>query len=98
MLIDDERYNEVKAAIFSAVDADNQNTMNKQDLKDFVCLLLQGITGDNKETIGDLQERHKITFSLLDDVDGDVTDYELGKLLRDLFKEVIKDLQARLET
>ena len=36
----------------------------------------------------DLQERHKIVFSVLDDNEsGEITLDELGKFLRELFKE-----------
>ena len=66
--------------------------MDKEELRQFIASLLIGITGDSKENANDLLEKHKITFSLLDDIDGDVLPDDLMKLLRDLFKEVIKDL------
>ena len=41
----------------------------------------------------DLQERHKIVFSVLDDNEsGEITLDELGSFLRELFKEQIKEL------
>ena len=71
--------------------------MDKEECRQFIASFLIGITGDTKETAGDLLEKHKIVFSLLDDIEGDVLEDDLSKLLRDLFKEVIKDLQIKLE-
>ena len=79
------------------MDADNYGALEKEDLKLFIASLLIGITGE-KETAADLLERHKIVFSILDDIDGEVMPEELPKLCRDLFKEVIKDLQNKLES
>ena len=46
----------------------------------------------------DLGERHKIVFSVLDDNEsGEITLDELGKFLRELFKDQIKELQENVE-
>ena len=60
--------------------------------------LLKGIHSGDGEGSTDLQERHKIVFSVLDDNEsGEITLDELGKFLRELFKEQIKELQEGVE-
>ena len=50
--------------------------------------LLKGIHSGGDGEAADLQERHKIVFSVLDDNEsGEITLDELGKFLRELFKE-----------
>ena len=54
--------------------------------------LLKGVNDDSNE---DFEERHKLVFSVLDENEsGEITLDELGKFLRELFKEQIKELQA----
>ena len=54
--------------------------------------LLKGVNEDNND---DFEERHKLVFSVLDENEsGEITLDELGKFLRELFKEQIKELQS----
>jgi Ca2+-binding EF-hand superfamily protein len=54
--------------------------------------LLKGVNEDSGE---DFEERHKLVFSVLDENEsGEITLDELGKFLRELFKEQIKELQS----
>lgn len=55
-----------------------------------------GIHEDENEV--DQNERHKIVFGVLDENEsGEITLDELGKFLRELFKEQIKELQDAQE-
>ena len=57
----------------------------------FVKSLLVGIHEDENEF--DQNERHKMIFGVLDENEsGEITLDELGKFLRELFKEQIKEL------
>lgn len=61
-------------------------------MESFVKSLLVGIHEDENEV--DQNERHKIVFGVLDENEsGEITLDELGKFLRELFKEQIKELQ-----
>ncbi len=54
--------------------------------------LLKGVNDENSE---ESEERHKLVFSVLDENEsGEITLDELGKFLRELFKEQIKELQS----
>jgi Ca2+-binding EF-hand superfamily protein len=54
--------------------------------------LLKGVNEDSND---DFEERHKLVFSVLDENEsGEITLDELGKFLRELFKEQIKELQS----
>ena len=67
-------------------------------METFVKGLLKGIHSGENDAGNDLQERHKIVFSVLDDNEsGEITLDELGKFLRELFKEQIKELQEGVE-
>jgi len=58
--------------------------------------LLVGIHDDEDEQ--EQKERHKIVFGVLDENEsGEITLDELGKFLRELFKEQIKELQDAQE-
>ena len=59
---------------------------------------MKGIHSGEDDVGGDFNERHKIVFSVLDDNEsGEITLDELGKFLRELFKEQIKELQEGVE-
>ena len=66
--------------------------MEREEVESFVKSLLVGIHEDENEV--DQNERHKIVFGVLDENEsGEITLDELGKFLRELFKEQIKELQ-----
>ena len=59
--------------------------------------LLVGIHSEDEQAY-DTNERHRIVFSVLDENEsGEITLDELGKFLRELFKEQIKELQDAQE-
>ncbi len=65
--------------------------MEREEVESFVKSLLVGIHEDENEV--DQNERHKIVFGVLDENEsGEITLDELGKFLRELFKEQIKEL------
>jgi hypothetical protein len=58
-----------------------------REVESFVKSLLVGIAGNDEEEI-EQNERHKIVFGVLDENEsGEITLDELGKFLRELFKE-----------
>ncbi len=60
--------------------------MEREEVESFVKSLLVGIHEDENEV--DQNERHKIVFGVLDENEsGEITLDELGKFLRELFKE-----------
>jgi Ca2+-binding EF-hand superfamily protein len=66
--------------------------LEREEVESFVKSLLVGIHEDENEV--DQNERHKIVFGVLDENEsGEITLDELGKFLRELFKEQIKELQ-----
>ena len=74
-----------REGIFDAIDTDNSGTLERDEVESFVKGLLKGIHTDSSE---DFEERHKIVFSVLDENEsGEITLDELGKFLRELFKE-----------
>ena len=91
ILIDEEKFSEINKSIFDAIDTDNSGSLEKEEVETFVKGLLKGIhNGEGGEggNAQELQERHKIVFSVLDDNEsGEITLDELGKFLRELFKE-----------
>jgi len=65
--------------------------LDREEVESFVKSLLVGIHEDENEV--DRNERHKIVFGVLDENEsGEITLDELGKFLRELFKEQIKEL------
>jgi Ca2+-binding EF-hand superfamily protein len=65
--------------------------LEREEVESFVKSLLVGIHEDENEV--DQNERHKIVFGVLDENEsGEITLDELGKFLRELFKEQIKEL------
>ena len=98
-MIDEEKFSEINKSIFDAIDTDNSGSLEKEEVETVVKGLLKGInSGGDESAKQDSQERHKIVFSVLDDNEsGEITLDELGKFLRELFKEQIKELQEGVE-
>ena len=93
ILIDEDKFSEINMSIFDAIDTDNSGSLERDEVETFVKGLLKGIHSDEEDNRADLQERYKIVFSVLDDNEsGEITIEELGKFLRELFKDQIKQL------
>ncbi len=98
ILIDEEKFSEINKSIFDAIDTDNSGSLEKEEVETCVKGRLKGSHSGDGDGGADLQERHKIVFSVLDDNEsGEITLDELGKFLRELFKEQIKQLQEGVE-
>ena len=105
ILTDVERFAEINKSIFDAIDTDNSGTLEKEEVEDFMKDLLRGIENTQAE-IGHMDQnnnipvddRYRQVFQLLDENEsGEITLDELGKFLRELFKEQIKELQEDYE-
>ena len=95
ILTNEEKFAEINKSIFDAIDTDNSGTLEREEVESFVKSLLVGIHNDE---VYDYEERHRIVFSVLDENEsGEITLDELGKFLRELFKEQIKELQDAQE-
>ena len=97
ILTHEDKFAEINKSIFDAIDTDNSGTLEREEVESFVKSLLVGITNDEDEEY-DQNERHRIVFGVLDENEsGEITLDELGKFLRELFKEQIKELQDASE-
>merc|ERR1712156_548059 len=97
ILTHEDKFTEINKSIFDAIDTDNSGTLEREEVESFVKSLLVGITNDEDEEY-DQNERHRIVFGVLDENEsGEITLDELGKFLRELFKEQIKELQDASE-
>mmetsp|Transcript_13227 Transcript_13227/g.16807 ORF Transcript_13227/g.16807 Transcript_13227/m.16807 type:complete len:141 (+) Transcript_13227:64-486(+) len=97
ILTHEDKFAEINKSIFDAIDTDNSGTLEREEVESFVKSLLVGITNDDEEEY-DQNERHRIVFGVLDENEsGEITLDELGKFLRELFKEQIKELQDASE-
>ena len=97
ILTHEDKFAEINKSIFDAIDTDNSGTLEREEVESFVKSLLVGITNDEEEEY-DQNERHRIVFGVLDENEsGEITLDELGKFLRELFKEQIKELQDASE-
>lgn len=97
ILTHEERFAEINKSIFDAIDTDNSGTLEREEVETFVKSLLVGIHNDEDEEY-DQNERQRIVFGVLDENEsGEITLDELGKFLRELFKEQIKELQDAQE-
>ena len=87
ILTHEEKFAEINKSIFDAIDTDNSGTLEREEVESFVKSLLVG-SGSSDDEEFDHQERHKIVFGVLDENEsGEITLDELGKFLRELFKE-----------
>ena len=92
ILSHEEKFAEINKSIFDAIDTDNSGTLEREEVESFVKSLLVGIHNEEEEEY-DQNERHRIVFGVLDENEsGEITLDELGKFLRELFKEQIKEL------
>merc|ERR1711934_196950 len=92
ILIHEDKFAEINKSIFDAIDTDNSGTLEREEVESFVKSLLVGIHNEEEEEY-DQNERHRIVFGVLDENEsGEITLDELGKFLRELFKEQIKEL------
>ena len=97
ILIHEDKFAEINKSIFDAIDTDNSGTLEREEVESFVKSLLVGIHNEEEEEY-DQNERHRIVFGVLDENEsGEITLDELGKFLRELFKEQIKELQDASE-
>ena len=97
ILTHEDKFAEINKSIFDAIDTDNSGTLEREEVESFVKSLLVGIHNDEEEDY-DQNERHRIVFGVLDENEsGEITLDELGKFLRELFKEQIKELQDASE-
>ena len=97
ILTHEEKFSEINKSIFDAIDTDNSGTLERNEVHSFVESLLVGIQTEDEQAY-DTNERHRIVFSVLDENEsGEITLDELGKFLRELFKEQIKELQDAQE-
>ena len=97
ILTHEDKFAEINKSIFDAIDTDNSGTLEREEVESFVKSLLVGIHNDDDEEY-DQNERHRIVFGVLDENEsGEITLDELGKFLRELFKEQIKELQDASE-
>ena len=89
ILTNEEKFAEINKAIFDAIDTDNSGTLERDEVESFVKGLLRGVQADEAGAYGgDFEDRHRIVFALLDENEsGEITLDELGKFLRELFKE-----------
>ena len=96
ILTHEEKFAEINKSIFDAIDTDNSGTLEREEVESFVKSLLVGIHQEEEDY--DQNERHRIVFGVLDENEsGEITLDELGKFLRELFKEQIKELQDAQE-
>jgi Ca2+-binding EF-hand superfamily protein len=96
ILTQEEKFAEINKSIFDAIDTDNSGTLERDDVESFVKSLLVGVHTNEEDY--DAKERHRIVFGVLDENEsGEITLDELGKFLRELFKEQIKELQDSQE-
>lgn len=92
ILVDEAKFAEINKSIFDAIDTDNSGTLEKEEVESFVKGLLKGIHNDNE--IEGIENRHQIVFNVLDENEsGEITLDELGKFLRELFREQVKELK-----
>ena len=97
ILRQEDKFAEINKSIFDAIDTDNSGTLEREEVESFVKSLLVGIHNEEEEEY-DQNERHRIVFGVLDENEsGEITLDELGKFLRELFKEQIKELQDASE-
>ena len=97
ILTNEDKFSEINKSIFDAIDTDNSGTLERNEVHSFVESLLVGIHSEDEQAY-DTNERHRIVFSVLDENEsGEITLDELGKFLRELFKEQIKELQDAQE-
>lgn len=97
ILTHEEKFAEINKSIFDAIDTDNSGTLEREEVETFVKSLLVGIHNEDDEEY-DQNERQRIVFGVLDENEsGEITLDELGKFLRELFKEQIKELQDAQE-
>ena len=95
--VNERNSHSLNKSIFDAIDTDNSGTLEREEVESFVKSLLVGIHNDGEEEY-DQNERHRIVFGVLDENEsGEITLDELGKFLRELFKEQIKELQDASE-
>jgi hypothetical protein len=93
ILTDEERFSEINKSIFDAIDTDNSGTLEKDEVETFIKDLLRSMSLDssnNLHTIDQsfIDDRYRNVFGLLDENEsGEITMDELGKFLRELFKE-----------
>jgi Ca2+-binding EF-hand superfamily protein len=103
ILTDEERFSEINKSIFDAIDTDNSGTLEKDEVETFIKDLLRSMSLDssnNLHTIDQsfIDDRYRSVFGLLDENEsGEITMDELGKFLRELFKEQIKEIQEVIE-
>ena len=64
ILIDEEKFSEINKSIFDAIDTDNSGSLERDEVETFVKGLLKGIHSGSEDNSLDLQERHKIVFSV----------------------------------
>jgi Ca2+-binding EF-hand superfamily protein len=93
ILTDEERFSEINKSIFDAIDTDNSGTLEKDEVETFIKDLLRSMSLDssiNLHTIDQsfIDDRYRNVFGLLDENEsGEITMDELGKFMRELFKE-----------
>ena len=101
ILTNEERFAEINKSIFDAIDTDNSGTLEKEEVEGFIKDLLKGMQTEQGEAgpygqveVGQqVEDRYRVVFQLLDENEtGEITLDELGKFLRELFKEQIKEL------
>ena len=104
MLTDEERFAEINKSIFDAIDTDNSGTLEKDEVEVFIKDMLRSMDLDysrNNQLDSQpslIDDRYRNVFSVLDENEsGEITMDELGKFLRELFKEQVRELQEVIE-
>lgn len=89
ILTNEEHFADINKAIFDAIDTDNSGTLERDEVESFIKGLLKGVHDDENNMFGaDVDGRLESVFTLLDENEsGEITLDELGKFLRELFKE-----------
>ena len=88
ILTHEEKFAEINKSIFDAIDTDNSGTLEREEVESFVKSLLVGIHSEDDNENSNQNEKHRIVFGVLDENEsGEITLDELGKFLRELFKE-----------
>ena len=89
IISNEEKFADINKAIFDAIDTDNSGTLERDEVESFMKGLLRGAYEDDLNALGgEFDGRLEQVFAILDENEsGEITLDELGKFLRELFKE-----------
>ena len=97
ILIDHDKFNEMVRNIYDAIDTDSSGTLTVEQVEVFVRAFLKGnqIEGQINTSF---EDKHEDVFLILKENEaGVVTNEELGKFMKELLKNQVKELQKRVE-